>query len=69
MTQNTRKLVGTFVTLAALVLYCVLATAIYLAVFQGQHQIVMLTYFAVAGVAWCVPAAVIIKWMAKPDPQ
>ena len=28
-----------------------------------------LIFFLVAGLFWAVPAGVIIKWMARPDPE
>jgi hypothetical protein len=28
---------------------------------------VLLVYFAVTGLAWCLPTMVIIRWMARPD--
>jgi hypothetical protein len=30
---------------------------------------VLIGYFIVAGMGWCLPAGLIIRWMAKPDPQ
>jgi hypothetical protein len=67
MTQNSRKLIGVVATLVMLVVYCVIATAVYEALLSGAHPIVLVIYFAVVGTAWCFPAMVIIRWMAKPD--
>jgi hypothetical protein len=67
MTQNTRKLLGVVATLLMLVAYCVIATVIYEILLSAAHPVVLLVYFAVVGTAWCIPAMVIIRWMAKPD--
>ena len=67
MTQNTRKLLGIVGTLVMLVVYCILATALYEALLTGAPPVVIVLYFAIVGTAWCFPAIVIIRWMAKPD--
>ena len=67
MRQNTRKLVGTLGTLALIVVYSGLATAIYLQFLQGAPPLGLLAYFVVAGLGWGIPTAVIIRWMARPD--
>ena len=67
MTQSTRKLWGTVLTLVVLVAYVVAATGIYLAFLRGAPQGVPLGYFAVAGLLWAVPVSFIIRWMARPD--
>jgi hypothetical protein len=67
MTQSTRKLFGTILTLVVLVVYAWLATAIYLTFLTGAPQAVLLVYFAVAGLCWAIPISFVIRWMAKPD--
>jgi hypothetical protein len=67
MTQSTRKLIGTVLTLVVLVLYCGLATAIYASWLVGAPNWLLLGYFAVAGLLWAVPIGFIIRWMVKPD--
>jgi len=67
VTQSTRKLWGTVLTLVVLVAYVVAATGIYLTFLTGAPQGVLLGYFAVAGLLWAVPVSFIIRWMAKPD--
>lgn len=67
MTQRTRKLLGVVATLVGLIVYCTLATAIYLALPGDLPVWLVLLYFAVAGLAWTFPAIAIIRWMAKPD--
>jgi hypothetical protein len=67
MTQSTRKLLGTFLTLIGLVVYCALAITLYSAFLANAATPVQLVYFAVAGLGWALPTAIIIRWMARPD--
>lgn len=67
MTQSTRKLIGTVLTLVVLVVYCSLATALYMSALVGAPNWLLLAYFAVAGLLWAVPVGFIIRWMARPD--
>jgi len=43
------------------------ATAIYTAFLTGAPSLLLLAYFAVAGLLWAVPISFIIRWMARPD--
>lgn len=67
MTQSTRKLLGTVLTLLVLVVYAGAATAIYVTFLTGASRWLLLGYFAAAGLFWALPVAFIIRWMAKPD--
>jgi Protein of unknown function (DUF2842) len=67
MTQSTRKLLGTVLTLVVLVLYVWAASSLYTALLTGAPPLVLLAYFAVAGLLWAVPISFIIRWMARPD--
>ena len=69
MTQSTRKLLGTVLTLLSIIVYAWLATALYTQFMTGAPSWLLLVYFAVAGVLWVLPAMFIIRWMAKPDRQ
>jgi hypothetical protein len=69
MTQRTRKLIGALLLPLSIVLWSVLATAIYLAMPEGLPGLVLIVYFIVAGIGWLLPSMVIIRWMAKPDTQ
>ncbi len=68
MKSRTRKLLGTVVLLVFLSIYalCAMAVAISLEVHTSSKWI-ELAYYAVAGLAWVVPAGWIIGWMSKPD--
>jgi hypothetical protein len=67
LTQRTRKLLGTIGLIVLLVVYCVVAMAIYANFLGGQAWWVLLVYFAVAGMLWFFPASWVIRWMARPD--
>lgn len=67
MTQRNRKLFGTILMVLLIVVYSALATALYLALFTGAPPWVLILYFAIAGLGWGIPAAGIIRFMARPD--
>lgn len=67
MNVRTRKFVGVWLMLGLLIAYPILAAMIYINFLPNAPVLLALTYFAIAGLAWAVPAGVIIKWMAKPD--
>lgn len=70
MSSRTRKLIGTFVLLAFLTVYALLAMTV--AVTLEVHTTskwIELAFYAVAGLIWVIPAAGIISWMSKPDPS
>lgn len=67
MTQRNRKLIGAFLLVGSIVLWCVLATTIYLVLPEGLPGLVLIAYFIVAGMGWLFPAMAIIAWMARPD--
>ena len=67
MTQRNRKLIGTILTLGSIVVWCILAGAIYANWLGTAPWWALIAFFAVAGGLWFFPAAWIIKWMARPD--
>lgn len=66
MTPRTRKLIGTVLLLVFIAVYALLAmaAAIILQV-NDAGKWAELAYYVVAGLAWVIPAGVIIKWMQK----
>lgn len=68
MTQRKRKFFGTIALLVMIFLYSLmaLAVAVVLQVNEANH-FVELIYYVVAGLAWVLPAGVIISWMQKAD--
>lgn len=67
MTQRNRKLIGAFLSVLSIVVWCVLATSVYLAFPPELPWYVLIVYFIVAGMGWLLPAMAIIRWMARPD--
>jgi len=67
MPQRLRKLVGTVVLTLFICLYALTAMTIGAAKLPGTSWAVQLAYFAVAGLIWVVPAALLVKWMQRPD--
>jgi len=60
-----RKLVGTFVLLTFLAVYAWVAAAIGSARIALAPAWAQFAYFVVAGLAWVVPAGLLIRWMLR----
>ena len=67
MTQRQRKLVGILLILLSVIAVAAIGTWIYLTFLMGQAPLTLIAFFAVAGLAWIVPAMWIIRWMVRPD--
>jgi hypothetical protein len=67
MTVRIRKLIGTVVLVAFLVLYTWVAMAIGSGRISESHSLVQFAYFLVAGLLWVIPAGLLIRWMQRPD--
>ena len=67
MNMRTRKLVGTVALLVFLAAYAFLATAAAGFLQVSGSKVVELVYYIVGGLAWVVPAALLVRWMQKPD--
>lgn len=67
MTIRTRKLIGTIVLLIFLALYAlaVMAAAIVLQVSGSKW--VELAFYIIGGLAWVIPAALLVRWMVRAD--
>jgi len=61
-----RKLVGTVVLLLFLLAYALAVASIGAGRITEASPLVQLAYFVVAGLAWVVPAGLLIRWMARP---
>lgn len=69
MTPRIKKLVGTVLLLVVLAIYSLLVAVASTAVLTGNNKIVEMFFYAIAGVAWVLPAGVLIRWMyAVPKP-
>ncbi len=67
MTRRTRKALGTMVLVLFIALYALIAMEIGAARIAGASALVQAVYFAVAGLAWILPAGLLIRWMQRPD--
>jgi hypothetical protein len=63
---RTRKFIGTIVLVAFLVVYAVVAMTIGAARINDQSVLVQTLFYLVAGLAWVIPAALLIRWMQRP---
>lgn len=67
--QRSRKLLGTFVLIALVVVYSLVATAIATARLADASPWVHLVYFLFSGLLWVLPAMLVIRWMLRPDSE
>lgn len=67
MSGNLRKFLGTIVLLVFLLVYIAIAAAIGSGRLAEANGVLQFLYFLVAGLLWVAPAAVLIRWMARPD--
>jgi len=67
MSGRLRKLVGTVALLVFLALYTWLAAAIGSGRVVEAPALAQAAYYLVAGLLWVVPAALLIRWMQRPD--
>lgn len=66
MPVRLRKLIGTVLLVALVIVYALVATMIAVAQLAESGPLVHLAYFLVGGLVWILPAMLIIKWMAGP---
>jgi hypothetical protein len=69
MTRRLRRILGTVGLVVFVLAYIAVAMVVGAAWFVDVHPLVQLIYFALAGVAWTVPAAGIILWMRRGQGQ
>jgi Protein of unknown function (DUF2842) len=67
MRARTRKLIGTVLLLALLAAYVALAGAVGLGRVAESGPLATLGYALLAGLAWVLPAGLLIRWMQGPD--
>ena len=66
-----KKLIGTFLLVALVIVYALLATMIAVAQLSQSGPLVHFAFFLFSGLLWVLPAMAIIKWMMvekKPRP-
>jgi len=58
-----KKLIGTVLLVALVIIYALLATMIAVAQLAQSGPLVHLAFFLFSGLLWVLPAMAIIKWM------
>ncbi len=69
MRQRMRKFVGMGLLVTLVVIYVFAAMLTAVAILPGTSALFQLTYYFVAGMLWALPAALLIRWMQRPDPE
>lgn len=67
MNMRMRKLVGTVILLVFLGFYALVAMAFGASRIVDESNTAKVIYFLVAGLAWVLPAGLLIRWMQRPD--
>ncbi len=65
--QRQRKLIGTVILLSFLAVYALLIMAFSAGRIMDASPAAQFVYFLIAGVAWVMPAGLLIRWMLRPD--
>jgi hypothetical protein len=65
MPVRLKKLIGTIVLIALVVIYAWLATTVAVARLGESGGLVHLAYFFLTGLLWILPAMLVIRWMVK----
>ncbi|MDP3898221.1 MAG: DUF2842 domain-containing protein [Mesorhizobium sp.] len=65
MPVRLKKLIGTIVLIALVIIYAWLATTVAVARLGHSGALVHLAYFFLTGLLWILPAMLVIKWMVK----
>ena len=67
MRRRTRKLIGAAVLALFIPIYLVTAMIVAATRLPGTTELIQTLYYAVAGLAWVIPAGLLITWMQRPD--
>ncbi len=65
MTPSKRKLAGTVVLLVLVTVYALAIMVLVATLLPRLGKIGEIAFYAVAGFAWTIPAALLIRWMHK----
>jgi hypothetical protein len=63
---RTRKLIGTIGLLVLVTAWALLAMAFAQFALHAQSGIVVVLFYAVAGLGWVLPAMPLVPWMSRP---
>jgi hypothetical protein len=61
-----KKLIGTFLLIALVVVYALVATTVAVARLSEAGPLAHLAFFLLTGLLWVLPAMGIIKWLMVP---
>jgi|GEM_PF-149020 hypothetical protein len=64
---RTRKLIGTIVLLIFIAVYALLVMAVAIVLQVNASKWVELAFYVIGGLAWVIPAAILVRWMVRPD--
>lgn len=67
MSIRQRKLVGTALLLALVVVWALIAMALAQSMLTAVNGWIAAIYYVVAGLGWVLPAMPLIRWMSRPD--
>lgn len=68
MNIRTRKLIGAVLLLVFIAAYALLTMAVAVLLQVSESKWVELAFYIVGGLAWVIPAGLLIRWMVRPDP-
>ncbi|WP_265515461.1 DUF2842 domain-containing protein [Nitratireductor luteus] len=63
MPVRLRKFIGMIGLVALVVIYAIVSTAFAVAQLTDKSPLVHLVFYLVSGLAWILPAMLIVKWM------
>lgn len=66
MAQSARKFIGMVFLLVFVMVYALLAVALGDPIMALLPETIRFGYYVVAGLAWVLPAMVVIRWMLRP---
>jgi len=67
MPLRLKKLIGTILLIALVILYALVATTVAVAQLSQSGPLVHLAFFFFTGILWILPAMGIIKWLILPS--
>ena len=66
MPPRLKKLIGTFLIVALVIIYALVATTVASYRLAESPWRIHLLYFLISGLIWVIPAMFIIRWMERP---
>ena len=63
MPVRLKKLIGTIILVALVIVYALVATAVAVAQLAESGPLIHMLYFFLTGLLWVLPAMLVIKWM------